>query len=338
MVCVIYVLYEQCVVVELLWGYFGWFELGELCECWFWYGFCQVDCEVIGGQFVCLFNIGYCEEDWLLNELCVFGYEVFDWDLVIGQQFVMLLYGGYFSGYLDVVVCGLFEVLKIWYLVDVKIIKMKKFDELLKKGLCVMYFKYYVQGQGYMGYQGFECVVFIFVCKDDDCIYVECFEFDVVEFKKFEQKVLCIIDVSELLLCLFEDLVWFECKFCYFYGLCYGLVLLEVNCWICVYLMLCIDFQGGVWVCECGVVKIQYLCVVYDCYCFILVLLVNVVEFVDSDGDSVIYCMLVGVMFSNGLWFGFVSVEIVVGGIVVVIDLIVCMLCEQFFVVCVEVV
>lgn len=311
----IYALHEQRVAAEPPRGYLGWSELGEPCERRLWYGFRQAGSEVIGGQLARLFDTGHREEARVLDELKALGYEVFDRDPATGGQFAISSHGGHLRGHLDAVVRGLPEAPKTWHLFDVKTIKAKKFDELLKKGLRAMYPKYYAQGQGYMGHQALDRAAFIFVCKDDDRIHVERFEFDAVEFSKLEAKAARIITASEPPPRLSEDPAWFECKFCPFHALCHGTAMPEVNCRTCAHSTPILNADPGAWICERGSRNIQQPRAAHDCNRFIPALLSNVAEPVDSDGDAVTYRTAAGQQFTNGPRPGLSSAELRAGGV-----------------------
>lgn len=326
----IYALHEQRVAAEPPRGYLGWSELGEPCERRLWYGFRWVGREAIGGQLARLFDTGHREEARLLDELRALGYEVFDRDPVTGEQFAMSSHGGHLSGHLDAVVRGLPEAPNTWHLLDVKTIKAKKFDELLKKGLRAMYPKYYAQGQGYMGHQQLDRAAFVFVCKDDDRIHVERFEFDRAEFEKLEAKALRIITASEPPLRLSDDPAWFECKFCPFHELCHGQAMPDVNCRTCAHSTARTDLEGATWACERGHAAIQQPRQAHDCHRFIPALLVNVATPIDSDGDAVTYRTADGHEFSNGPRPGLSSVELRAGGVVAAIDTTTQKLLQQF--------
>ena len=332
----IYALHEQRVAAEPPRDYLGWSELGEPCERRLWYGFRHAGREAIGGQLARLFDTGHREEARVLDELKALGYEVFDRDPATGGQFAIESHGGHLRGHLDAVVRGLPEAAKTWHLFDVKTIKAKKFDELLKKGLRAMYPKYYAQGQGYMGHQGLDRAAFLFACKDDDRIHLERFEFDAAEFKKLEQKAGRIIDASEPPQRLSEDPAWFECKFCPFHALCHGQAVPEVNCRTCAHSTPDTQREGGTWTCTAGTdrplvtIPLHHQRMAHDCHRFIPALLVNLAEPVDSDGDAVTYRAADGREFTNGPRPGLSSVELRAGGLAAAIDPTTQRLLQQF--------
>jgi len=230
-------------------AYLGWSALGDPCERALWYGFRWAGREAFDGRLVRLFDSGHREEARLLQELRDLGMEVWDRD-ASGGQFACSSVGGHLRGHLDAVVRGLPEAPSTAHLVDVKTASKKKFDELLKKGLRTMYPKYHAQGIGYMGHHGLERAAFIFVCKDDDRIHVERFEFDQAEFERLERRALSIVTAATPPARLSEDASWFECKFCNFHPVCHGAQVPEVNCRTCANSTPVVDDgTAGTWTC-----------------------------------------------------------------------------------------
>lgn len=230
-------------------GYLGWSGIGEPCDRRLWYGFRWAGREAFEGRLLRLFDTGHREEARVLDELRAIGCEVFDRD-EWGHQFEVTSVGGHLVGHCDAVVLGLPEAPKTPHLVDVKTIKAKKFEELLKKGMKALYPKYWAQGHGYMGRLSLDRAMFIFVCKDDDRIHVERFEFDPVEFARLEARAERIVASATPPARLSEDPAWFECKFCEHQALCHGQAVPDVNCRTCAHATPRLDVEGGIWQCE----------------------------------------------------------------------------------------
>jgi hypothetical protein len=305
----IYDLHARRAAAESPRGYLGWSEIGTECDRALWYSWRWVGSRGFNGQLARLFDTGHREEARLLSELRALGYEVHDRD-ERGNQFGVLSHGGHFRGHCDAVVRGLPEAPKTWHLVDVKTIKSKKFDELLKKGMRAMYPKYWAQGQGYMGHLQLERAAFIFVCKDDERIHVERFEFERAEFEKYEARALRIIQATEPPLKLSEDPASFACKFCDFHAVCHGGEVPAVNCRTCLSSTPVMLGDTGAWSCERGCVHVRNPREAHECHRFIPPLLAAHGTPVDADDDSVTYEAAGGVKFVNGPAPGFSSVEI----------------------------
>lgn len=226
--------------------YLGWSELGSPCERYLWLRLRWAGRENFDGRMLRLFDTGHREEARVIEELKALGYTVWDRD-ENGHQFACESVDGHLRGHCDIVVQGLPEAPKTPHLVDVKTIKAKKFDELLKKGIRELFPQYYAQGQGYMGRFGLERAMFIFVCKDDDTIQCERFEFDAMEFMKLEARAARIIFAAEPPLRISDRADWYGCKLCRFHGICHGTTAPDVSCRTCAHAT---PTQGGTWTCE----------------------------------------------------------------------------------------
>lgn len=306
----VYAMHAARVASQTARGYLGWSEIGSECDRALWYGFRQVGRKPVDGRMARLFDSGHREEARLLQDLRDCGMEVWDRD-ADGNQFGVASVGGHFRGHADAVVRGLIEAPATPHLFDVKTIKAKKFDELLKKGMRAMYPKYWAQGQGYMGHLGLERAAFGFVCKDDDRIHVERFAFDRAEFDKFEARAERIIRADVPPARLSEDPAWFACKFCDFHEVCHGDRIAAVNCRTCAHSTPVEIEDAAAWQCNAGRSEIKRQDKAHPCHRFIPILLERLGAPTDSDGDSVKYTRPDGSTFVNGPSPGFSSIEIV---------------------------
>lgn len=226
-------LHEERNAKQVQRGYLGWSQIGEPCKRQLWYSFRLAKKSQVDGRIARLFDTGHREEERVIQELRDIGCTVYAFDPNTGRQYGVSSHGGHFKGHLDLVALGLPEAPKVYHLVDVKTIKSKKFDQLLKDGMQKMYPKYWSQAHGYMGLQGLERAMFIFVCKDDDRIHCEQFPFDKAQFDKDMAKALDIIKCNEPPDKLSNDPTWFECKFCNFHNVCHGNDVPAVSCRTC---------------------------------------------------------------------------------------------------------
>lgn len=315
----IYGLYEARNASEKPRGYLGWSEIGTECDRALWYGFRWVGRKAFEGRMLRLFDTGHREEVRVLQELRDLGYEVWDRD-ERGNQFGVSSVGGHFRGHCDAIVRGMPEAPKAAHLVDVKTIKSKKFDELLKKGMKAMYPKYWAQAHGYMGKLELDRAAFVFVCKDDDRLHVERFAFEKAEFAKYEARAERIIKAATPPARLSDDPAWFSCKFCDFHDLCHGTRVPAVNCRTCAHVTPVVSIEDvGAWACEAGEAAIQQPARAHDCHRFIPILLERFGEAVDADAQSVTYQAEDGHQFINGAAPGFLSTEIAAAGSVAVL-------------------
>lgn len=243
-------LHEERNAKQVQRGYLGWSQIGERCRRQLWYSFRLAKKSQVEGRIARLFDTGHREEERVIQELRDIGCTVYAFDPNTGRQYGVSSHGGHFKGHLDLVALGLPEAPKAYHLVDVKTIKLKKFDQLLKDGMQKMYPKYWSQAHGYMGLQGLDRAMFIFICKDDDRIHCEQFPFDKAQFDKDMAKALDIIKCNEPPERISNDASWFECKFCNFHSVCHSTEAPEVNCRTCAHSTPNLDAQDAKWTCE----------------------------------------------------------------------------------------
>jgi hypothetical protein len=309
----VYALHAERAAAQGPRSYLGWSEIGTECDRALWYGFRQAGRRAIEGRMARLFDTGHREEARVLDELRAIGCEVYDRD-ERGEQFGVSSLGGHFQGHVDAIVVGLPEAPGTPHLVDVKTIKSKKFDELLKKGMKAMYPKYHAQAHGYMGHLDLERALFLFVCKDDDRIHCERFPFDRAEFQRYEARAERIIRAETPPPRLSDDPAWFACKFCDFHAVCHRAVAPAVNCRTCAHSTPDMGASGGRWVCGQRRPEIVAPTKAHDCHRFIPIMLEKFGTPVDSDGLSVTYAAADGRRFTNGRAPGFTSAEIALAG------------------------
>lgn len=300
----VYELHARRAAAEPPRDYLGWSQIGEPCDRALWYSFRWAEREALDGRVARLFDSGHREEARLLQDLRDAGIQVWDRDPATGQQFAVSSVFGHLRGHLDAVALGLPEAPKTPHLVDVKTIKSKKFDELLKKGLRELYPKYWAQGHGYMGYKGLTRAAFIFVCKDDDRIHVERFEFDKNEFARYEARAEKIVRAAVPPLRLSEDPGWYECRFCAYRELCHGTAAPLANCRTCTHATPVCEGDSGSWRCERFDAEIQLDAQRVGCgdHRVIPVLLERFARPVDADpaANTVSYELSSGGQFVNG--------------------------------------
>lgn len=214
--------------------YLGWSQIGRPCERELWLAFRWAFDSQFEGRMLRLFDTGHREETRVIHELREIGMKVVAIDPVTKKQVSVSSLGGHFRGHLDAQVTGFFERPNDKHLMDVKTVKSKKFDQLLKDGMKKMYPTYWAQAHGYMGKLGIKYGAYIFVCKDDDRIHIEFFDYDPAVFEKYEKRAERIIFADRMPPPISSDPTWYECKMCSAHDLCHGSKLTKnVNCRTC---------------------------------------------------------------------------------------------------------
>ena len=214
--------------------YLGWSQIGKPCDRKLWLDFRNAVNDVIEPRIRRLFDTGNREETRILDELEKAGCKVERFDPKTGKQFAVLSHGGHFRGHADAIVTGLPEAPKTRHLVDVKTINVKKMDALLKAGMEKQYPEYWAQGHGYMGKMGLTRAMFIFVCKNDDRLHIERFDYDKYVFEKYENRAKKIIFSDRMPPPLSDDPTWYQCLYCSAKEFCHDTKMTKnVNCRTC---------------------------------------------------------------------------------------------------------
>lgn len=305
----IYGLHERRGDAEQDRPYLGVSEFGEPCARRLYYRFHWMFRERFDGRMRRLFDTGHREEARLLDELRELGLEVWDRQ-EDGAQFSVQAFNGHLRGHLDAVVRGLPEAPKTPHVFDVKTVNKKKLGELQKNGFAKTYPKHHAQGTGYCGLMDLDRAAFAFVCKDDETIVLERFEFDTDEFDRLMERAERVIFAAEPLPGISTDPAHWECKFCPAYELCFGTAAPHATCRSCAHATAARD---GTWQCELhdktlSVAEQRAGCADHR---FIPALLSRFAELVDAENNNVRYRnALTGREFVNGVRPGYSSAEI----------------------------
>jgi PD-(D/E)XK nuclease superfamily len=296
----IYALHEKRTNDEDPRGYLGWSSIGETCPRKLWLSFHWVEKDIFSGRVARLFNSGHREEDRVLQELRDIGCTVFDRD-DNGHQYACENVGGHLRGHLDAVVLGLPEGPQTPTLVDVKTIKSKLFDSLLKQGMQKQYPKYWAQAHGYMGEFNLTRAMFIFVCKDDDRIHCERFAYEPEVHAHYVERARQIIESPEPPPRIHNDPAWHECRFCQFHPHCHEKAVPLENCRTCAHSTP--HFSGDAsWVCEKYDTNLTFEHQRLACpsHRFIPILLEKHGTLANVEGDDVVYRLHDGTTLING--------------------------------------
>lgn len=305
----IYSLHEQRAQTEQERPYLGVSELGEPCARRLYYRFHWMARERFDGRMYRLFDTGHREEARLLDELRAIGCDVWDRQ-EDGTQYSVQAFNGHLRGHLDAVVRGLPEAPKTPHVFDVKTVKAKKLAELVKNGFAKTYPKYHAQGTAYCGLAEIDRAAFAFVCKDDETIVLERFEFDEAEHDRLMKRAESVIFAAYPPPGISTDPAFWECKYCPAYELCHGTAVPPATCRSCAHAT---AMRDGTWRCELhdktlSVDEQRMGCADHR---FIPALLANFADLVDADGNNVRYRnKATGVEFVNGERPGYSSAEI----------------------------
>lgn len=225
-------------------------QLGKPCDRQVWYGFRWVQAPEHPGRILALFERGEREEQVQFSRLRSAGVEVWSVDPTTGRQFTVDL-GPHMGGSMDGIVLGLLEAPKTPHVIDVKTASKKQFDKLLKVGVREWNFGYYTQLQMYMHDPKHDInrAVLWVVCKDDDRLYMERFEYDRRFATQQVERGQRIIFADSPPSRISEDPSWYECKFCDYHATCQAgqIAKLQRNCRSCAHST---PRDDGTWHCD----------------------------------------------------------------------------------------
>lgn len=214
--------------------YLGMSQIGRPCERELWLTFRWVADVEFSGRMLRLFDTGHREEERVIFELREAGCSVLSIDPATKKQVSVQRHGGHFRGHVDGQVLGLAENPKVKHLMDVKTVKLKKFADLLEHKMKKAFPEYWAQAQCYMGELGLKHGVYIFVCKDDDRIHFEFFEFEPETHEFYMKRAEKIIFNDRLPPPISKNPTWYQCKMCSFHDFCHGSKIAKnANCRTC---------------------------------------------------------------------------------------------------------
>lgn len=223
--------------------------IGHACERHLWLTFRWARAKKWPGRMLRLFETGQLEEPRLVKNLRRIGVQVHE-TAPDGKQWRVSDLGGHFGGSMDGAGVGFPEAPKTWHVLEFKTHNDKSFNELTKAGVEKAKPMHYAQVQVYMGLTGMERAFYMAVNKNDDTIYTERIEFDMVQFKKIMERAERVIRAAEPPLRCSTDASWYVCKMCDFHPLCHGEEAPDVNCRTCAHSTPELDGQGGKWTCR----------------------------------------------------------------------------------------
>jgi hypothetical protein len=207
--------------------------IGHACERFLWLTFRWVEDKKFPGRLLRLFETGQLEEARLVANLRRIGVEVHEVDPLTGNQWRVSAVGGHFGGSMDGVGHGIPEAPKAWHVLEFKTHNDKSFKELVKDGVAKAKPQHHAQMITYMGLADLERALYMAKNKNDDSLYTERVEFDLVEFRRLIERAARVITASEPPLRCSNDPSWWVCKMCDYHAHCHGNAVPLVNCRTC---------------------------------------------------------------------------------------------------------
>jgi hypothetical protein len=206
--------------------YLGLSALGVDCQRAAFYEFRKVAKKKFPGRMLRLFQRGHREEFFFVHMLRSLGLTIYEVDPKTGEQFKVSDFEGHLSGHMD----GVCRDRKRLYVdvdkpfkVEFKTYNKDRFKELEKEGVRRSAPKYYVQMQGYLGYEPrLQGVLFCAVCKDDDSLHFEWLNPDPATFEMIKERAELILNSTTPPRGIAKRKSDFRCKFCDFKDNCFS--------------------------------------------------------------------------------------------------------------------
>lgn len=137
---------------------------------------------------------------------------------------------GITKGFID----GIVVHSNIEYLLEIKSLKEKYYNQLVKKGIKEYSTVYYAQVQIYMRETGLKKCIFIVVNKNNDEFYEEIIDYDEAAASMYVKRLEQIAYVNEIPAMVSQNPTYFGCKMCDHYKFCHEKTQIVPTCRACV--------------------------------------------------------------------------------------------------------
>lgn len=182
-----------------------------------WRGYSQSEFD---GRMYRLFRTGHLQEDRIVADLKLAGFEVWEKDETTGEQWTYTDATGHFVAKLDGVIKGVFGAEKTPHTLEIKTHSKKSFDEVQKYGVLRAKPVHYDQMMSGMLMSGLRRALYVALCKDDERYYMERIVFDPERAEMLEKKICTIIGSALPPVRINEKDDFYGCKWCDSYGVC----------------------------------------------------------------------------------------------------------------------
>lgn len=206
--------------------------IGKECARELWYSFRWFSQQQFEGRILRLFNRGHLEEPRFVALLKMIGCQV--WQFTEdGKQFRIHGHNGHFGGSLDAVILGIPEMPDEPVLGEFKTHSSKSFEKLKADGVLKAKWEHFIQMQIYMGKMNLRWALYLAVNKNDDDIYGELIQFDQLQYQRYLDRSISIVDSRTPPPRINENPSWFKCKFCNVREICHEKAEPAKNCRTC---------------------------------------------------------------------------------------------------------
>lgn len=220
--------------------------IGRECSRELWYSFRWATLKKHDGRILRLFNRGHLEEPRFVALLQMIGCTVYQ-HTPEGKQYRISGHKGHYGGSLDAVISNCPDMPDIPILGEFKTHGDKSFQILKTGGVMSAKWEHFIQCQQYMGKNNLTAALYMAVNKNDDEIHAEIIMFDQVQYQKYLDRSVMVIDSPTPPPKINESPGWFKCKFCDHKETCHNGKPMHETCRSCVN---AVPIADGKWHCS----------------------------------------------------------------------------------------
>lgn len=196
-------------------------SIGDECVRASWLSWRGYDTSTFDGRMYRLFRTGHLQEDRIINDLRLAGFEVWSHQ-EDGNQFTYNDETGHFVSKLDGIIKGVLGAEKTPHNLEIKTHSLKSFTELEKKGVEKAKPVHFYQMQSGMKYSGLPRSLYVALCKDNERYYIERIKPDEQIMNTIGKRIDTLVSSEMIPAGISEDGGAFACKWCDMRAVCTG--------------------------------------------------------------------------------------------------------------------
>jgi len=246
MVDTIYAAIEAKEAKDLYLARLGASSIGEECLRSLWYSWRAYDDKKFGGRMLRLFRTGHLQEDRILDDLKLAGYQVWDRD-EDGKQPTFVDSTGHLVCKLDGVIKGVPGAEKTPHDLEIKTHSLSSFTEVKKKGVQTAKPLHYAQMQAGMLFSGLKRALYVALCKNDEDYHIERIRPDTAVQEGIKSKIITLVNATIAPQGISTDGKAFGCKWCDMKDVCINGKTPIRTCRSCTEVVVCKN--EGAWAC-----------------------------------------------------------------------------------------
>lgn len=222
-------------------------EIGNECLRAIWYSWRGYFNKKFDGRMLRLFRTGHLQEDRVVEDLKLAGFQVWEIDESHGGQWTYNDPTGHFVAKLDGVMKGVPSAEKTPHTLEIKTHSKKSFDEVVKYGVQRSKPVHYAQMHAGALFSGLKRMIYVALCKDDERYHIERLKYDEEYGENLEKKIVDLITSTMPPARLGTKEEDFACRWCDYKEVCWKEVTPIRTCRSCEYSK---PQEGGEWSCE----------------------------------------------------------------------------------------